>query len=66
MAREFPGDDTPSLDDVETNEWLESLDYVIANSSPERVRKLLHSLKNRAAGSGISLPFLSNTRYVNT
>ncbi len=66
MTREFSGDESPSFEDVETNEWLESLDYVIANSSSEHVRKLLHTLENHAAASGISLPFLANTRYVNT
>ena len=51
---------------LETDEWLESLDYVIRNGSPERVKQLLRALQNHAAEFGIQLPYAANTPYVNT
>ncbi len=51
---------------VETREWLESLDYVLDESGPERVRELLEQLQNRARQRAVSLPFATNTPYVNT
>nr|NIT61627.1 hypothetical protein [Fodinibius sp.]NIX00977.1 hypothetical protein [Phycisphaerae bacterium]NIY30207.1 hypothetical protein [Fodinibius sp.] len=32
--------------EIETREWLESLEYVIQHGGPERVRELLHELQN--------------------
>lgn len=52
--------------DIERDEWLESLDYVIKNGGPERVKRLLRILQNRAARFGIHLPYSANTPYVNT
>ena len=51
---------------LETDEWLESLDYVIRKGSPERVKQLLRALQNRAAEFGIQLPYAANTPYINT
>ncbi len=51
---------------LETREWLESLEYVIRNSSSERVKQLLRALQNYAAEFGIQLPYAANTPYVNT
>ncbi len=51
---------------LEISEWLDSLDYVIKNGSPGRVRQLLRSLQNHAAEFGIQLPYVANTPYVNT
>ena len=50
----------------ETLEWLESLDYVIRTGGPERVKRLLRQLQNRAAKHGIALPYSANTPYINT
>ena len=53
-------------DPLETVEWLESLDDVIARETPERVRYLLRQLQTRAHTSGIRIPFSANTPYINT
>ena len=52
--------------DVETREWLESLDGVLREGGPERVRDLLVALERRAADAGVTLPYRANTPYVNT
>ena len=53
-------------DDIELNEWLASLDYVLNNGSPDRVQFLLQQLQIRAQESGVTLPFTFNTPYINT
>lgn len=55
-----------SYEDVELREWLESLDYVLNNSSQKRVRELLKVLGTRAFEAGVRLPFTANTPYMNT
>ena len=50
--------------EVEQQEWLESLDYVLATYSPEEVQALLKRLLAKAESTGI--PFTANTPYVNT
>ena len=54
------------LENIEDQEWLESLDYVIQNNSPERVQRLFSRLQNRAAKLGVDLPFSANTPYINS
>ncbi len=51
---------------IETREWLESLDYVIQHGGPERVKELLRELQMRSYEAGIKLPFTANTPYINT
>ena len=51
---------------AETAEWLESLEYALANGGPERVSYLLASLSTRAHAQGVELPFTATTPYVNT
>jgi pyruvate dehydrogenase E1 component len=53
-------------EELELQEWLDSLDYVIQNGGPERVKKLLQELQMRSNSAGIKLPFTANTPYVNT
>ena len=53
-------------DGIETQEWLESLDYVLQTSGPERVRQLIGGLQQRARQKGVRLPFAANTPYLNT
>jgi pyruvate dehydrogenase E1 component len=53
-------------EELETSEWLYSLDYVLQNSGPERVVELLHQLQIRAHKSGVHVPFSANTPYINT
>ena len=52
--------------DIETQEWLESLEYVLQKSGPERVQELLEDLDTYAHEAGVDLPFTANTPYINT
>ncbi|MBX5476719.1 MAG: pyruvate dehydrogenase (acetyl-transferring), homodimeric type [Clostridia bacterium] len=52
--------------EIETREWLESLDFVIQNEGPERVRELLAALRARAQQAGIDTPVPLTTPYLNT
>jgi pyruvate dehydrogenase E1 component len=52
---------------LETREWLDSLDYVLAKSGPERAGRLLQQLALHARrAAGVNLPFTATTPYVNT
>jgi pyruvate dehydrogenase E1 component len=52
--------------EIETREWLYSLDYVFEHGGPERVKELLHQLQIRAHKAGVDIPFTANTPYINT
>ena len=52
--------------DEETQEWLESLDYVLQTGGPDRVRHILEQLELRAQQAGVEFPFTANTPYINT
>ena len=54
------------VEDVETREWLYSLDWVLEHGGPERVVELLHQLQIRAHKAGVQIPFSANTPYINT
>ena len=54
------------IDAVETTEWLEALDSVVAHDGPERARQLLTLLLERAQDSGTGPIASLNTPYVNT
>jgi pyruvate dehydrogenase E1 component len=54
------------LGEVETREWLDSLDYVINRRGPERARELLAQLGVYAQRVGVKIPFTANTPYINT
>ena len=54
------------IKDIETREWLYSLDYVFEHGGPERVRELLQQLHIRAHKAGVEMPFSANTPYINT
>ena len=54
------------IEELETQEWLESLEYVLQTSGPERVKQLLHDLDTYAHQAGVELPFTANTPYINT
>jgi pyruvate dehydrogenase E1 component len=54
------------LDTVETQEWLDSLDYVLQYRGPEYVKRLLQHLQVHAQKAGVDLPFSANTPYINT
>src|SRR2546427_7412883 len=55
-----------TIDDVEIQEWLESLDSVLESSGPEVATEILERLRAHATVSGIDLPFSANTPYANT
>jgi pyruvate dehydrogenase E1 component len=52
--------------EIETREWLYSLDYVLEHGGPERVRELLQQLQIRAQKAGVEIPFTANTPYINS
>ncbi len=54
------------LEAIETQEWRESLDYVLENGGPERVKRLLHELQVHVQQAGLQLPFSANTPYINS
>ena len=53
-------------DPEETNEWMDSLDGLLQESSPERARYLMLRLLERASAKRVSLPPMTSTDYVNT
>ena len=52
--------------DVELEEWLASLDYVLASRTPDEVQALLRQLQMRASHKGVQPPFTVTTPYINT
>ena len=54
------------IDPLETQEWLDALDAVIANEGLERAHFLLEKLIDDARRSGANLPFSNVTAYLNT
>ncbi|MFK7737051.1 MAG: pyruvate dehydrogenase (acetyl-transferring), homodimeric type, partial [Pirellulaceae bacterium] len=53
-------------DPAETEEWLNSLDYVLKSKGPERVKFLLQKLDTEARRDGVDVPLQVNTPYINT
>jgi pyruvate dehydrogenase E1 component len=51
---------------LETQEWLEALDSVLAREGPDRAHYLLEKLIDKARRSGAYIPFSANTAYINT
>ena len=59
--------ETPQdIDPVETGEWLDALEAVIAAEGVDRAHFLLENLIIKARESGAFLPYNANTPYVNT
>ena len=54
------------IDSLETQEWLEALDSVLAQEGIERAHYLLEQLIAKARKSGAYLPYSANTAYLNT
>ncbi|HSG58281.1 MAG TPA: pyruvate dehydrogenase (acetyl-transferring), homodimeric type [Woeseiaceae bacterium] len=63
MSRFNPFDD---IDPLETSEWIESIDSVLAQHGPERAHFLLNKMIDFARRSGAYLPYSPNTAYLNT
>jgi pyruvate dehydrogenase E1 component len=54
------------VDPAETQEWLESLEYVLQSKGAERVKFLLSELERKATIRGVDVPMPMNTPYINT
>ena len=54
------------LDKLETRDWLDSLEEVIARRGMDRVRDLMLDLQIQAQKKGVKLPVTSVTPYTNT
>jgi len=54
------------MDEVETREWLDSLEAVIEREGPERAQFLLEKLIDKTRRTGGFIPFSANTAYANT
>ena len=63
MSSFNPFDD---IDPIETGEWIESIDSVLAQHGPERAHFLLNRMIDFARRSGAYLPYSPNTAYLNT
>lgn len=57
---------TVDIDPIETEEWVDSLRYVIHSRGVDRAKYLLSVLEARAKSEGVDLPLKSNTPYINT
>ena len=57
--------DVQDITAIETQEWLDSLEYVLQHGGPERVQQLLDALEADSA-KGVALPFTATTPYINT
>ena len=55
-----------SVEQIETQEWLDSLDFVLQSAGPERVTELLKLLEIHAQRQGVKIPFAATTPYINT
>jgi pyruvate dehydrogenase E1 component len=51
---------------VETQEWIDSLEWVLRHGGADRVRRLLQDLQIYAHKAGVRIPFSANTPHVNT
>jgi pyruvate dehydrogenase E1 component len=54
------------IERIETREWIESLRDVLALSGQNRVERLLIDLDEYAHKSGVDLPYVATTPYINT
>ena len=63
---EIKNKELSKLEAIETQEWLDSLDHILQQGGPGRVRRLLRQLQIHAQETGVKLPFTANTPYINT
>ncbi|HEV2176142.1 MAG TPA: pyruvate dehydrogenase (acetyl-transferring), homodimeric type [Terriglobia bacterium] len=56
----------PEEEVIETREWLESFDYVLKHSGPDRATRLLRTLRIHAQQDGLRIPYTASTPYMNT
>jgi hypothetical protein len=53
-------------DPTETQEWLDSLRYVLESRGADRASYLLHAIEQEAYRLGVQIPFVVTTPYINT
>ncbi|MDO4888404.1 MAG: pyruvate dehydrogenase (acetyl-transferring), homodimeric type [Actinomycetaceae bacterium] len=56
----------PDSNVEETQEWVESVDGLIATGGPKRARYVLMTIEERARNQGVSIPHNLVTPYINT
>ncbi|MEA2632104.1 MAG: pyruvate dehydrogenase component, partial [Chloroflexota bacterium] len=56
----------PDIDPEETDDWIASLDQVVADEGEARARFIIYKLLKRARQLQVGLPPLTQTRYINT
>jgi pyruvate dehydrogenase E1 component len=61
-----PASETVDADPAETQEWIESLRYVLESKGSQRATYLLAKLNEAAHREGVELPFSATTPYINT
>jgi len=66
MTESNLSDEQLELDKLETKDWLDSMDEVIARRGKDRARDILQSMQIRAQKRGVKLPATSVTPYTNT
>jgi pyruvate dehydrogenase E1 component len=54
------------IDPLETREWVDSLEAILAAEGPERAHFILECLIDKARRSGVNLPYSAHTAYINT
>ncbi len=54
------------IKELENQEWLDSIDYIIKNEGSNRVEEIMELLRSRATEKGILLKPRINTPYINT
>jgi pyruvate dehydrogenase E1 component len=59
-------DGTPDIDPIESQEWQEAIEDVIARDGPDRAHFLLDKAVQQARAAGARLPFSATTPYQNT
>ncbi|KKK82739.1 hypothetical protein LCGC14_2800390, partial [marine sediment metagenome] len=59
-------DGTPDIDPVESQEWQEAIEDVIARDGADRAHYLLDKAVQQARAAGATLPFSATTPYQNT
>lgn len=56
----------PQADALETLDWLDSFNDLLARSGPARAQQVLRELQVHAQQNGVPMPFSANTPYLNT
>ena len=66
MTDSIISDEQLELDKLETKDWLDSMDEIIARRGKDRAMEILQSMQIRAQKRGVKLPATSVTPYTNT